>query len=230
MSPNKCDHSAAQQGWLPSSLASALLPLAIVLIFFWVPDDADQGFSQRIFYLHVPVALTAYACFAAGAFFAVRYLLRRDETDDLRSYVGVHLGIIFGTLVLITGPIWARISWGVWWDWGDRQLNVFLILFLYYAAYFMLRFSLEPGRAAPPTPSAYTLLGVGLIPLSIAAVHLAESLIHPTVITQRRAADGGLDAAHVPRSRWRASWRSAPRCSRSSCRASSRPPGCAACS
>lgn len=168
----------------PILLASALLPLAIVLIFFWVPDDADQGFSQRIFYLHVPVALTAYACFAAGAFFAVRYLLRRDETDDVRSYVGVHLGIIFGTLVLITGPIWARISWGVWWDWGDRQLNVFLILFLYYAAYFMLRFSLEPGARRSAYSAAYTLLGVGLIPLSIAAVHLAESLIHPTVITR----------------------------------------------
>ena len=93
-------------------LAAVLLPLAIVLIFFWVPDDADQGFSQRIFYIHVPVALTSYVFFGVGAFFAARYLLRRDEADDLRSYVGIHVGIIFGTLVLLTGPIWARISLG----------------------------------------------------------------------------------------------------------------------
>jgi heme exporter protein C len=170
-------------GAVAQACAAVLLPLAIVLIFFWVPDDADQGFSQRIFYIHVPVALTSYLFFGVGAFFAARYLLRRDEADDLRSYVGIHIGIIFGTLVLLTGPIWARISWGVWWNWSDRQLNVFLILFLFYAAYFMLRFSLEPGPRRSAYSAAYALLGVGMIPLSIAAVHVASSLIHPTVFT-----------------------------------------------
>jgi heme exporter protein C len=168
---------------LPALTAAVLLPLATVLTFMWVADDADQGFSQRIFYIHVPVALTSYLFFGVGAFFAARYLLRRDEADDLRSYVGIHLGVIFGTLVLLTGPIWARISWGVWWDWGDRQLNVFLILFLFYSAYFMLRFSLEPGPRRSAFSAAFALLGIGLIPLSIAAVHIAQSLIHPTVFT-----------------------------------------------
>src|SRR4051812_49749843 len=98
---------------LPALVAAALLPLALLLVFLWVPDDATDGFSQRIFYIHVPVALTSYAFFGVGAFFAARYLLRRDEADDLRSYVGIHLGVIFGTLVLLTGPIWARISYAV---------------------------------------------------------------------------------------------------------------------
>lgn len=168
---------------IPLLLAAILLPLAIVLIFFVVPDDADQGFSQRIFYIHVPIALSSYVFLAAGAFYAARYLIRRDPADDLRSYVGIHWGVIWGTLVLITGPIWARISWGVWWDWGDRQLNVFLILFLFYSAYFMLRFSLDPGSRRATYSAAYALLGIGLVPLSIAAVRLAESLIHPTVFT-----------------------------------------------
>src|SRR3954453_4655711 len=168
---------------LPALLAAALLPLATVLIFFWVADDADQGFSQRIFYLHVPVALTSYVFFGVGAFYAARYLLRRDEADDLRSYVGIHVGIIFGTLVLVTGPIWARVSWGTWWNWSDRQLNVFLILFLFYAAYFMLRFSLEPGPRRSAFSAAYALLGIGLVPLSIVAVRVAQTLIHPTVFT-----------------------------------------------
>jgi heme exporter protein C len=170
-------------GAIAQACAAVLIPLAVVLIFFWVPDDASQGFSQRIFYIHVPVALTSYLFFGVGAFFAARYLLRRDEADDLRSYVGIHIGIIFGTLVLLTGPIWARISWGVWWNWSDRQLNVFLILFLFYAAYFMLRFSLEPGPRRSAYSAAYALLGVGMIPLSIVAVHVANTLIHPTVFT-----------------------------------------------
>jgi heme exporter protein C len=168
---------------LPLILAAILTPLAFALVFYWVPDDADQGFSQRIFYIHVPVALTSYVFFGVGAFFAARYLLRRDEADDLRSYVGIHIGIIFGTLVLLTGPIWAHVAWGTWWNWSDRQLNVFLILFLFYAAYFMLRFSLDPGPRRSAFSAAYALLGVGLIPLSIAAVHIAQSLIHPTVFT-----------------------------------------------
>src|SRR4051795_1175887 len=142
---------------LPALAAALLLPLATVLVFFWVPSDADQGFSQRIFYIHVPVALTSYLFFGVGAFYAARYLLRRDEADDVRSYVGIHVGIIFGTLVLLTGPIWARISWGVWWNWSDRQLNVFLILFLFYAAYFMLRFSLDAGPRRSAFSAAFAL-------------------------------------------------------------------------
>jgi heme exporter protein C len=168
---------------LPTLAAALLLPLATILVFFWVADDADQGFSQRIFYIHVPVALTSYVFFGVGAFYAGRYLWRRDPADDVRSYVGIHVGVVFGTLVLITGPIWAHISWGVWWDWSDEQLNVFLVLFLFYAAYFMLRYSLDPGPRRAAFSAAYALLGVGLIPLSILAVHIATSLIHPTVFT-----------------------------------------------
>jgi heme exporter protein C len=85
--------------------------------------------------------------------------------------------------VLVTGPIWARIAWGHWWNFSDVQLNVFLILFLYYAAYFMLRFSLDPGPRRSAFSAAYSLLGIGMVPLSIAAVHLRNSLIHPTVFS-----------------------------------------------
>ena len=125
-----------------------LFALSIALIFFYAPTDADQGISQRIFYFHVPLALTAYACFGWGAWKALRLLWKRDEGADLESYVAIHQGVIFGTLTLLTGSIWAKISWGVWWDWGDNQLVLFLILFLFYSAYFMLRFSVDAGAAA----------------------------------------------------------------------------------
>ena len=172
-------------------LAGLLIPLATALIFWWVPDDADQGFSQKIFYFHVPIALTTYAGFGYGAVCAAAYLRTRNAAWDLRSYVGIHVGTIFGTLVLVTGSIWARISWGVWWNWSDKQLNVFLILFLYYCAYSMLRFSIDEGERRASYSAVYVLLGIGLIPLSFLAVRVAQSLVHPTVFTTSGAAMPG---------------------------------------
>ena len=97
---------------LHAGLAAALLAAAVALAFFWVPNDADQGFSQRIFYIHVPIALTAYACFGWGAWKAFVHLWKRTPTADLESYVAIHLGVIFGALTLLTGSIWAKISLG----------------------------------------------------------------------------------------------------------------------
>ena len=91
------------------------------------------------------------------------------------------LGTIFGVLTLVTGSIWARISWGVWWSWGERQLVLFLILFLFYSAYFMLRYSVDPGPQRENMCAVYALFGVVLIPVSFLAIRLAKSLIHPVV-------------------------------------------------
>jgi heme exporter protein C len=94
------------------------------------------------------------------------------------------MGLIFGLLTLATGSIWAKISWGVWWSWGERQLVLFLILFLFYSAYFMLRYSLEPGASRANISAVYALLGVVLIPVSFLAIRLAENFIHPVVFTR----------------------------------------------
>jgi heme exporter protein C len=160
-----------------------LLVSGVVLALFWAPDDADQGFSQRIFYIHVPIALTAYACFAWGAWKALRLLWLRDERYDLESYTGVHIGLIFGVLTLATGSIWARASWGVWWSWGERQLVLFLVVFLFYSAYFMLRYSTDPGPRRERNSAVFALFGVALIPVSFLAVRIAGTILHPTVFT-----------------------------------------------
>jgi len=160
-------------------VAAVLMPVALGLIFFYVPNDADQGFSQRIFYFHVPIALTTYTLFGVSAVNAFRYLMSKDESLDLKSYVPMHLGVIFGTLTLITGSIWAKASWGVWWYWGSKQLTTFLIIFLFYCAYFMLRFSIDPGEKRATYSAVYTLLGVGLIPVSVLAVRISQDVIHP---------------------------------------------------
>jgi len=158
-----------------------LVCASLALIFFWVPEDADQGFSQKIFYFHVPIALTAYACFGWGALKAFLHLWKRLPGADLKSYVAIHLGVIFGSLTLVTGSIWARASWGVWWTWGSQQLVLFLVLFLFYSAYFMLRFSVDPGPGRANVSAVYALFGVVLIPVSFLAIRLAEDFIHPVV-------------------------------------------------
>ena len=165
-------------------LSVALTALATTLIFFVAPEDVDQGISQKIFYIHVPIALTAYACFGLGAWKALRLLWTRQERYDLESYTGIHQGTIFGALTLITGSIWAKASWGVWWTWSSNQLVLFLVLFLFYCAYFMLRFSVEPGARRERISAVYALFGVALIPVSFLAIRLASDFIHPTVFTR----------------------------------------------
>src|SRR5512142_2023598 len=178
---------------LPALAVSSLVLVttALALVFFVVPNDANQGFSQRIFYFHVSIAITAYACFAGGAWKALRHLWKRDPRADLESYVFVHQGLIFGTLVLLTGSIWAKISWGHWWLWSEDQLVLFLVLFLFYCAYFMLRFSVDPGPQRANLSAVYALFGVVLIPVSFMAIRLAQHFIHPVVFTRNGAGFGG---------------------------------------
>src|SRR3954462_1825745 len=167
-----------------AGLAGMLVCSSIALIFFYAPEDADQGLSQKIFYFHVPIALTAYACFGWGAWKALLVLWKRKPGADLESYVAIHQGVIFGALTLITGSLWAKFRWGVWWTWSERQLVLFLVLFLFYAAYFMLRYSLESGPQRENLCAVYALFGVVLIPISLLAIRLAENYIHPVAFNR----------------------------------------------
>jgi heme exporter protein C len=164
--------------------AFVLLLVGVSLAFWWAPIDADQGFSQKIFYIHVPVALTSYVCFAWGAWKAFRLLWKGDERYDLESYTAIHIGTMFAILTLVTGSIWGKISWGVWWTWSERQLVVFLILFLFYSAYFMLRYSIDPGPRRARTSAVYALFGVALVPVSFLAIRILGTLLHPAVFTR----------------------------------------------
>jgi heme exporter protein C len=182
------DRRVARRRLLPApavgaAAASLTLLAGVALVFYWVPSDADQGFSQRIFYLHVPIALTSYTCFGVAALKAFRLLHRRDDRYDLESYTAVHVGVIFALLTLVTGSIWARISWGIWWNWGEDQLVLFLVVFLFYCTYFMLRFSIDAGVRRGRISAVYALFGAVLIPVSFLAIRLAPRYIHPVVFT-----------------------------------------------
>jgi heme exporter protein C len=164
-------------------LAAGLLGLAVAMALLVAPEDADQGISQKIFYFHVPIALTSYVCFGWGAWKGLLHLWKRKPGADLESYVAIHLGVIFGAMTLVTGSIWAKYRWGHWWLWSEKQLVLFLVLFLFYSAYFMLRFSVEPGPRQANLSAVYSIFGVVLIPISFLAIRLANEYIHPVAFT-----------------------------------------------
>jgi heme exporter protein C len=158
-----------------------VLCAALALVFFYAPDDADQGFVQRIFYIHVPLAIVALVGFVAGAVMAVAHLRTRDPRWDMRSYVAIHLALVLAVGVLVTGAIWARAAWGVWWDWNDSTLVSFLIVFLLYATYQPLRFAIEDRERQARYASVFAVVAGVFVPLNFIAVRLAQAYVHPTL-------------------------------------------------
>src|SRR4051812_22853574 len=171
-----------------SLLTVALLIGGYALVFFYAPNDADQGFIQKIFYLHVPLAIVALCGFVAGGIYGIRYLRSGERLHDLRSYVAIHLSLIFAVGALVTGSIWARASWGVWWTWEEPTLVSFLIVFLLYACYQPLRFSIEdPERQARTAPVVSVLAGAFLA-LNFLAGRVAPSVSPPPRVWAGRGA------------------------------------------
>ena len=173
------------KGLRPLSIATVVaLAAALAMVFFYAPNDADQGFIQKIFYIHVPMAIVALGGFVAAAIMAIKHLRTGDRSWDLRSYVAIHMSIIFGLAVLITGSIWARASWGHWWVWDEPVLVSFLIVFLLYCVYYPLRFSIEDPDRQARYSSVFAIAAGAFVPLNFAAVRLAEAYTHPRVLSQ----------------------------------------------
>jgi heme exporter protein C len=156
--------------------------VAFGLVFFYAPIEADQGFLQKIFYLHVPLAIVALCGFVIGGIMAIAHLRTRDARWDLRSYVTIHMSLIFGVAVLITGSIWARASWGHWWVWDEPTLVSFLIIFLLYATYQPLRFAIEDPERQARYASVFAITAGAFVPLNFIAVRLSASYVHPRVL------------------------------------------------
>jgi len=173
------------KGLVPLAVASvATVTTALALVFFYAPNDADQGFVQKIFYIHVPMAIVALCGFVAGGVFAIRHLRSGDRSWDMRSYVAIHMSIILGLAVLITGAIWAKASWGHWWLWDEPVLVSFLVVFLLYCVYYPLRFSIEDPDRQARYSSVFAITAGAFVPLNFIAVRLAEQITHPRVLSQ----------------------------------------------
>ncbi|HEX6460830.1 MAG TPA: cytochrome c biogenesis protein CcsA [Thermoleophilaceae bacterium] len=168
----------------------AALAAAFALVFAYAPTDADQGLVQKIFYLHVPLAIVALCGFMAAALMAVKYLRTGDRRWDVRSYVAIHLSIVFAVAVLGSGSIWARAAWGHWWVWSEPTLVSFLIIFLLYCCYQPLRFSIEDPERQARYAAVFAVIAGAFVPLNFVAVRLAQAFTHPRVLS----ATGG----HMP--------------------------------
>ena len=173
------------KGLAPIAAAAAVtITTALALVFFYAPNDADQGFVQKIFYIHVPMAIVASAgswpgaslrsatCAAATA----RGTCARTWRSTCRSSSGVG--------VLATGSIWAKASWGHWWVWDEPVLVSFLVVFLLYCVYYPLRFSIEDPDRQARYSSVFAITAGAFVPLNFIAVRLAEKYTHPRVLSQ----------------------------------------------
>src|SRR6516162_1017508 len=120
-------------------LTAALLTYALYAAFEIAPREATMGDVQRIFYYHVPSAWTAFLLFLINFVCSVIFLIRRNTKADILALVAAEVGVVFCTVVLVTGPIWARPVWGIWWAPGDIRLTTTLVLWLIYVSYLVLR-------------------------------------------------------------------------------------------
>ena len=165
-----------------SMATAAMMAIALALVFFFAPLDAEQGFLQKIFYLHVPLAIVALCGFVAAGLMAIMHLRTRDARWDMRSYVAIHMGLIFAVATLITGSIWARGSWGHWWVWSEPTLVSFLIVFLLYATYQPLRFAIEDPERQARYASVFAITAGAFVPMNFIAVRLSTAYLHPRVL------------------------------------------------
>ena len=168
---------ARLRGWLG-------VPLVVLLaVYGWTvfqaPIDSVQGMIQKILYVHPPLAYGAYLGFIITAIGGALYLWTDREDFDRMAIAATEVGVIFCTLMLVTGPIWAKGTWGKWWSW-DPRLTVTLLLWFIYLAYMLLRSFSGSGTRTARFAAVYGIVGVVLIPLNYYIIEIFDNRsIHP---------------------------------------------------
>jgi heme exporter protein C len=167
-------------------LADRILPFLIVIVALLfaaapfvidaAPQEATMGLVQKIFYFHVPAAMTTFlAAFVCGIASAL-FLWRRHPAADHAALAAAELAVLFGAIVLVTGPLWARKAWGVWWQW-DARLTMTLVMWMIFVSYLLLRRFAGPGSEV--LAAAVGVFGMALVPFVYLSVQLWRT-IHPT--------------------------------------------------
>ena len=161
-------------------LGFALMIAALYMVFVYVPTEKHTGIIQRIFYFHVPVAWVSFLAFFVTFIASILYLWKREIKWDTVACASAEVGVIFTTLVLITGPIWAKPAWGIWWTW-DARLTTSLVLWLIYIAYLLVRrLATEPSQGAR-YGAVIGVVGFIDVPIVFLTVNLWRTQ-HPTMI------------------------------------------------
>jgi heme exporter protein C len=169
-----------------------VMSIALYMVFVYVPSDKVQGIVQRIFYFHVPLAIMTFVAFGVVALASAMFLWRGSRGWDRLAHCSAEIGMLFCSLVLTTGPIWARPVWGTWWTW-DARLTTTLILWLIYAAYLMMRSVSGPGDQGARYAAILGIVGAVDIPIINRSVYWWRT-IHPAVLITREGGSGLADA------------------------------------
>jgi heme exporter protein C len=175
-----------------AAAAGALLALTLYIVLFATPAEATLGVVQKIFYFHVPAAYAMYLGWAVCAVASVVYLVRRGDGVDALARSSAEVALVFATIVLISGPLWGRKSWGAYWTW-DPRLTSALLLTLIIAAYALLR-ALGRGEPERRFAAALAILGACVAPIIHVSVTKWRGQ-HPTVLSE---AGGGIAPEMVP--------------------------------
>ncbi|HEY78577.1 MAG TPA: cytochrome c biogenesis protein CcsA [Dehalococcoidia bacterium] len=161
-------------------LGLALMIAALYMVFMYVPTEKSMGIVQRIFYFHVSLAWVSFLAFLVTFVFSICYLRKRLLKWDYIAHASAEVGVVFTTLVLITGPIWAKTAWGIWWTW-DARLTTSLVLWLTYIAYLLVRgYATEPARGAR-FGAVVGIVGFIDVPIVFLTVNVWRTQ-HPTTI------------------------------------------------
>jgi len=149
-------------------------------------------FSQKIFYFHVPVAISSFLIFFFTAYYGVRFLMTKDKTYDTKARIATEVTLVFVILTLITGDLWTRFEWGTWWVWEPR-LTTYFIMTLLVIAYFVLRNSIEDEERRATYAAVFGIIAFLDAPISFAITRLIPSSVHPVVLRS----GGGLTGAQL---------------------------------
>jgi heme exporter protein C len=172
--------------WLPALAGLAVIG-AVVRAAFFTPLEAKQGAAQKIFYIHVPAAWVAFMAFGLVAITSAVFLWLRDERLDRFAESSAEVGVVFTTVVLVTGPLWAKPIWGTYWAWWDVRLVSTLFLWFIYLAYIVLRGAVESPGLRARYSAILGVLGALLIPFIHLSVYLFATM-HPKPIVGKPSA------------------------------------------
>lgn len=156
----------------------------LYMAFLYAPNEKTMGAVQRIFYFHVPLAWIGFLAFFVVFVCGVAYLLTRNIRWDLLARSSAEIGVVFSTLVLITGSIWARAVWNTWWTW-DPRLTTMLVLWLIYLGYLMLRSAVEGAEKRARVSAVIGIVGFINVPIVFMSIRWWRAM-HPVVITRTR--------------------------------------------
>ena len=143
-------------------------------------------FSQKIFYFHVPVAIGSFLVFTFAAAYALLFLIRKDSKYDVRSRIGMEVTLLLVMLTLITGDIWTRFEWGVWWAFGEPRLTTYAIMALLVVAYFVLRAAVSDDERRATYGAVFCIIAWLDAPISFLITRLIPTSIHPVVLREWR--------------------------------------------